>query len=336
MEKNSMTQLRPLLLWNILNRETDKTNSLTTQKLLSELAEQGVPCERRALERDLEALIQAGFPLRKQRGKSYTCYLEKHTFDDGEIGILLDCIQSATFLTEKQTWDLMERLAALGGGGPNKIRSRTDITMQNSVNKTLNPEVQSSVSVIAQALFEQKKISFHYFDLNENHERIYRTNNIGEKRLYQVYPQAKTINNGFYYMLAKSPRHNDISVYRIDRMADTQIVDIDETFTPSDPSDLERYKKHMFEMYGGEEISVTLRIRKKFVRTLFDFFSPDELRLLKKDAEYCTFTCYVIKSPMFIAWCCSYGENITVLSPDSLVKEMKEYIRTLSKMYPDP
>ena len=334
MEKNEMARLRPLLLWNILNNKTDETKHITTQQLLLELEKQGVPCERRALERDLDALIRAGFPVRKKRKSSYSYCVEKHIFNDGEIGILLDCVQSATFLTEEQTWNLMARLASLGGGDSEKIRARTDITMQNSVNKTQNCEVQSSVSVIAQALIEQKEISFHYFHLNEMHERVYRTNNIGEKKVYHVYPQAKTINNGFYYMLAKSLQHDGISVYRIDRMADTQIAD--GTFVPSDPSDLERYKKHMFEMYGGEEISVTLRIQKNFVRSIFDFFSQDELHLQKTDDEYYTFTCRVIKSPMFIAWCCSYGENITVLSPESLVKEMKEYIRTLSKMYPDP
>lgn len=331
MDSNILTRIRPLLIWNILNKETDKSKSLTTQELLLELEKQGVTCERRALERDLEALMQADFHVRKKRGSSYSYYVEKHEFDDGEIGILLDCIQSATFLTEEQTWNFMKRLASLGGGGFEKIQSRTDITMQNAVNKPKASDVQFSVSVISQALFEQKKISFHYFDLNENCERVYRTNNIGEIRLYNVYPQAKTINNGFYYMLAKSPQHEGISVYRIDRIADVQIVD--ETAVPSDPTDLEQYKKHMFDMYGGKEISATLRIQKDFIRSIFDFFSPEEIHLEKVNDEYFSFTCKVINSPMFIAWCCSYGENIKVLGPESLLNKIRENIHTLTKMY---
>lgn len=332
MKDNITARIRPLLLWIILQEETDKDNPIETQTLLEKLDRQGAACERRALERDLDALIKAGFPLQKIRGRSYSYYLEKHTLDDGEIAILLDCVQAATFLTEKQTWELMKRLAALGGGGSDKSQSRTDIVLQNAVNKTKNAEVQKNVSTIASAILQQKQISFYYFDLNESCNRVFRKNNIGEEKLYKVCPQAKTINNGFYYLLGKTLPHSNLAVYRIDRMSSVQILD--ETFTNSDPSDLEKYKKHMFEMYGGEEISVTLRISKKFVRSVFDFFSAEEICLTKADEEHFIFTCSVIKSPMFIAWCCSYGENIKVLSPESLIKEIAEYIRTLSLMYP--
>lgn len=332
MKNHGMTRVRPLLIWTILQKDTDTETPIDTQTLLSALEQMGVSCERRALERDLDAMIQAGFPIQKRQSKPYA-YFVKHNFDYGEIDILLDCIQSATFLTENQTWDFMQRLTRLGGGGREKINSRTDNILLYSVHKTLNSEVKTSVSTIAEALSKNKKICFFYFYLNESYERIFQKNNIGENKKYIVSPQAKTIYNGFYYLLAKTSSHNNLVVYRIDRMSQVQIID--EPSATSEQADLENYKKHMFEMYGGEEIPVTLRISKNFVRTVYDFFSPEEIKLQKTDPEHYTFTCSIIKSPMFIAWCCSYGDNIKVLYPSSLVEEIRNYIHTLSRIYPE-
>ncbi len=332
MAETSKARLRPFLIWKFLYEDSDKNHMLSTSDILKILEERGIACERRALERDIDALIQHGEPIRKKREKNYKYYFERHYFEEGEISLLLDCIQSATFLTEGQTWDFMKKIAGLGGGGEKKVDDMLDNILLYSVNKTENPEVLKSVSVISEAIAEKKMISFRYFNRNEKGERVFRTNNIGEEKLYIAIPQKKTINNGLYYLLAKIPNQSDIVIYRIDRMADVRRLD--ESFESiNDWSDLERYKKHMFEMYGGKEICVTLCIHKDFVKSIFDFFSPREITLEEYDDAHYKFTCSVIESPMFIAWCCSYGKNVKVLAPAEFVEKVSAHIQSLSDMY---
>ena len=312
MDKRKTMRSRPLLLWEILNSETNAERALTTKELLAELEKRGAPCERRALERDIDALIGMNYPIRKERGLSYRYYLDGRSFDRGEISILLDCVQASAFLTEDLTWKLMLKIAALGGGGKEEIDERAGNILLNSVNKTTNAEVKESVSVIEQAVIGQKKISFRYFDMDQKGGRV-----------------NKTIKDGFYYLLAKTDNHENLSIYRIDRMSGTALLD--EPFDPleqfSDPSALEQYKKQMFGMYGGKEVRVKLRVHRTLLNMVCDTFDLTETRLT-------AFTCSVIDSPMFIAWCCSYGEKLQVVAPQSYVQKVAQYVQTLSGMYP--
>ena len=107
MDKRKTMRSRPLLLWEILNSETNAERALTTKELLAELEKRGAPCERRALERDIDALIGMNYPIRKERGLSYRYYLDGRSFDRGEISILLDCVQASAFLTEDLTLSLI-------------------------------------------------------------------------------------------------------------------------------------------------------------------------------------------------------------------------------------
>ena len=208
MDKRKTMRSRPLLLWEILNSETNAERALTTKELLAELEKRGAPCERRALERDIDAHTGMNYPIRKERGLSYRYYLDGRSFDRGEISILLDCVQASAFLTEDLTWKLMLKIAALGGGGKEEIDERAGNILLNSVNKTTNAEVKESVSVIEQAVIGQKKISFRYFDMDQKGGRVYRKN--GE--LYVASPLNKTIKDGFYYLRAKTDNHEDLSI----------------------------------------------------------------------------------------------------------------------------
>lgn len=38
-------------------------------------------------------------------------------------------------------------------------------------------------------------------------------------------------------------------------------------------------------------------------------------------------------SPMFIAWCCSFGDKLNVISPQKVITEIKNYITQLKDIY---
>ena len=69
-------------------------------------------------------------------------------------------------------------------------------------------------------------MAFHYFDLDEKGERVFRTNNVGEPKRYYVEPVALVFNEDNYYLVTYSSRHPDKTAnYRVDRMEHVEVVE---------------------------------------------------------------------------------------------------------------
>lgn len=332
MSKIDTLRLRPLFILTILNRETDLKHPISTQELINKLkSDYDIECERRAVWRDIDALISCGYSIIKLREKGYSYYIEQHRFTDGEINTLLDAIQSMAFLTEEHTWELMKKVADLGGGSSEKILTRTENILQFTVNKTSNTDVMHSVECIEQAIIEGKKITFNYFSLDSKFDRVYRTS-CDQVKLYCVSPLKKTIKDGFYYLLALTEYHNGISIYRIDRMSNVHILD-EESSLDFDPEEIEIYKKKLFGMFGGDMAKVKLKVHNDLIGMIYDIFGSEEIKFNACDENFYSFMCDVVDSPMFEAWCCSYGTKLQILQPPALIDKIRSNLQELVKLY---
>ena len=338
MDKKLMSRLRPLFIYNILKKETDKEHPLGTNDIIKRLEEKGAECERRALQADIKALQECGYPIERIAKKDYKYYIENRELTDAEltdaeIAVLIDAVQSVTFLTEDATWEIINKLTTLGGGGKAKKDEFLDSILYNSVHKTENKEVLGSAWEIEEAILKQKKISFNYFHLNYKFEQEFKTKD-NKKKLYTVSPIAKTISNGNYYLLAYTESHKNLSIYRIDRMTNVKRLDQKIDIKP-EPEEIEIFKKQLFEMYCGSPLTVKIKTHKNLLNKMYDTFGSEQITPmpLQNDPDYFIITCEVMNSPMFKAWCCSYGDKLEVLSPASFIQELKEYTKSLYAMY---
>ena len=91
-------------------------------------------------------------------------------------------------------------------------------------------------------------------------------------------------------------------------------------------------KSQLFAMYGGETATVEVQADKSLIDTIYDKFG-DRVALHKKDENTVGFTADVQVSPTFIAWCCSFGKQLKVLSPEWVIEKTKHYIEELAKNY---
>ena len=334
MDNKLMSRLRPFFIYDILINETDEKHPLSTNDIIKRLEEKGAECERRALQADIKALQECGYPIKRIVSKDYKYFIQSRKFTDAEITTLMDAVQSVTFLTEDATWKIIEKLTILGGGGQEKKDKMLDSILFNSVHKTENDEVLHSAQIIENALTHNNKISFHYFHLNYKFEPEFKTE--GEnKKLYTVSPVAKTINNGNYYLLAITEGHEEnLSIYPIDRMTDATILNQHIEVKP-DPQEIEKFKKQLFEMYRGTPLTVKVKVHKNLLSKIYDTFGSEQISLtpLQGNPDYFIFTCEVMNSDMFKAWCCSYGRKIEILSPQSFIDELAAYTKELFDMY---
>lgn len=336
-EKSEIKRIRLIKLWEMLSRETDADNPLGTQEILRRLKNMGIECVRKTLYNDISLLQQYGYEVicNNGVGKSNEYYVEERGFSIPEVQILMNAVQAASFITERKTGELINKVAQLSGSGRGEVLKRNIVEFGTV--KGTNENIYYSVNEISAAIISGNKIGFHYFDYDARHERAYRMDkeNASEKRVYVVNPLATVFKNDNYYLFCYNDKYGNIAQYRVDRMDRVRVLN--EKITPSkvaESFDLAKHKKQLFAMYGGEETKVTLKARNdyKILDVIFDTFGG-EINLQSLNDETVEFTADVQVSPTFIAWCCSLGDNLKVTAPADVAESIKEYIQKLNDSY---
>lgn len=74
---------------------------MSTQELLEYLAQLGIECERKSVYSDIQALQEYGVDIMTVRGAKGGYYVASRVFELPELKLLMDSVQSARFLTQK-------------------------------------------------------------------------------------------------------------------------------------------------------------------------------------------------------------------------------------------
>lgn len=112
----NMQKIKLLKLYELLRKETDESHPISRVELCRRLNEMGISSNVRTLSLDIEVMQDNGFEIMsylKDKEKFY--YVPEHELTVPEIKILIDAVQAASFVTEKKTAELVEKVAALGG-----------------------------------------------------------------------------------------------------------------------------------------------------------------------------------------------------------------------------
>lgn len=328
MGKENFSKIKLLKIWEILKQESDENRPLTTGQIIQRLADNGITCDRRTLYADIATLNSFGYEVVTQKGQhSNSYYIVDRSFDIPELRILIDAVQSASFISPKKTEDLTGKIAALGGS------YRADILKKNIVEfnttKHNNEHIYYSVNAIEDAILSGKKIKFQYFDLTENQERKFRKN--GEK--YLVNPVAMVFSNDNYYLIGYHENHDGVTTYRIDRMLNAEISEesiIDKA--KSKGLNVSKHRKQSFFMYSGKTETVRFEADRDMLDVIYDKFG-ENTRIICLDEKRISFSAEIEISPVFFGWCCSFGERLKVVGPNSVVSEMTELLNKMTRFY---
>lgn len=320
-------RLKLLKIWEILRQETDEAHPMSSVELLERLEAIDIKCDRRTLYADIQALNESGYKINCNRRKTNEYFVERREFSMAEIQILMDAVQAASFITEEKTALLVDKIAELAGSRKAEAIKK-NIVAFNTV-KSHNEDIFGTVATITQALEQDKKIEFLYFDYDTNKRRIYRK----ENKVYKVNPVATIFSNDKYYLLCYDDKHGNPSHYRIDRMAEMKISS--ENIVPSKLSELcaiQKHKKQLFGMFTGEECEVSFEADNSLIDTVLDKFGFDT-RLSVRNNQTFSFSATVQLSPVFLGWCCSFGDKLKVTGPETVLKHLKEHLDKLKNYY---
>lgn len=105
--------LRLLFLSDIFNRQTDEEHVYSAAQLISMLGEYGISCERKSIYRDIEDLKEYGMDIVNIRTPHRGYYLKSRDFSEPEARLLIDAVQAAKFISEKNTKSLIYKIGRL-------------------------------------------------------------------------------------------------------------------------------------------------------------------------------------------------------------------------------
>lgn len=324
MAQDNYRKIKLLKLLDMLRHETDEQHPLTTTQICAKLGDMGIVCDRRTLPRDIATLNNQGYEIMSVMvGHDKCYYVEDRSFSIPELKILIDAVQAASFITDKKSAELVEKIASLGG------THRAEILKSNMVcfntRKHSNEHIYYNVDTLESAIQDNKKVIFYYYNLDENGNKVYRRNH----HHYVVEPVGLVFNEDNYYLMVYSSRHDGTANYRIDRMEEVEIIDEDICEKAISLRDsVAGYTEQAFKMFGGPLENVVIEFERSLIGAVYDRFG-EGTRMTATSGEKCIASVKIQISPVFWGWLFQFAGDMKIVSPPHLVQECKKIVSTM-------
>lgn len=318
----SDNRIRLLAVLKILVQYSDENHPLSSVDILQYLSEQNILAEKKAIVKDIKALEAAGLDILYTHSPKQGYYLSSRLFENVELGLLVDAIQSSSFISYQKAEELIQKLTSSNSIYDAENFKSTIIKH----NKPTNQKLFYSINELQLALQQKRAISFLYFDFDIYKQKIYRKNS----KRYSLIPYTTLWNNQRYYCIGYDIKHQSFAHYRIDKMDDIQL----EGIALERPSfNYQEYaSNNIFDMYQGKQETVLLRVDHSLLNVIYDQFGQDVLiNNIQKDTFDLAVSVSI--SITFISWLFNFGNKIQVLGPLSLIEQIKKTAQEVLSLY---
>ncbi len=325
MPKSDNQKLKIFYILDYLQKNSHEDHPVRASDLISMLdREHNISCDRKTVYSDVAALQDYGVDIVSLPGKNGGYYIASRNFELPELKLLIDAVQSSKYLTEKKSRELIEKLLTQCNEQDAKLMKR-NVLVSGRV-KSMNETIYYSVDAIQEAIAQNKKITFRYFDWDFGGKRKFR------EKAYIASPYGLCQDNENCYLLALSDRHG-ITSYRVDRMMDISLLNDARTPCPElTGKALVDHANRLFQMYSGDAVDVKLRFHKSLINVVIDRFGKDTMLIPDGDA-YFNFTVRVAVSPMFLSWVMGFGSKAKILYPQSVADALYQLCQEAMSQY---
>ena len=346
-------QSKKLLIMNILDvlrKYTDADHRLSQREIVDILRrEYEMKADRKAVRRNILDLIDFGYEIEfseslrmmpnTKTGKLEETYILSdfylvREFTDAELRLLIDSLLFSKHIPYSQCKELVEKLEGLS----NKY-FQAHVRHIHTMPETLpqNPQLFLAIETLDEAITKGRKVSFTYLEYGTDKKQHHRCRSDGSVRKYVVSPYQMAAKEGKYYLICNYDKYNDISNYRIDRIADVKVLDDPvKPFEKLDGAensrlDLAKYMAEHIYMYSSENSMVRFRIVKGMISDIIDMFGMD-VHFSDETEEYVSVTARVNEMAMK-QFAKSYAPDVIVLEPERLRKAVREELKIAAEQY---
>lgn len=321
MSRNAEQKIKLLILYDLLQKNTDENHPMTTGEITTALKNCGIVVTRKTLYDDIETLNRYGFEILCDKSRSNRYYVADRKFERPEVQILLQAIGGAKFLSDKKTSLLSRKVAELLGEAQ---AEELIATISENQSKSQNEQIYYNIDAITTALLERKKISFLYFDTDIYGKRLYRKN----KERYEVNPLGLIYSGDYFYLVCYHDKYEGPTNYRIDRMESVCVEQENITYRLQFKNfDINAYRREVFSMYAGEKTEVELFFPKQLAEIARDRFGENCYVVTSKEGYLVRTTVRISKT--FFAWLTTFEGDVVIKRPQEVKEAFADFIRKI-------
>ena len=343
MYKKQAKKMVILNILDILKNYSDADHRLTQQDIIQYLKKDyDMEVDRKTVLRNINDLIDEGVDIDydesdrgtgKNKNTIRSNFYIHSNFEDSELRLLIDGLLFSKYIPHKQCKEL---IAKIENEGNHYFKSRVKYIALPEENINVNKELFYNIDVIDEAIGKNLKITFNYLSYGIDKKPFLRLDDSGKAREYKVTCIQMVATNNHYYLVCSDGRHEGVANYRVDRIKNIKLTDERGT----NKSEIDHLKssfnlpKHMMEhlyMYGNDSSNVTFEFDSKILNDVIDWFGSNiDFRDLK-NGKIEARTNVILDSMKF--WALQYAQYVKVISPKSLVDEIKKTLKESLKQY---
>lgn len=332
MAGNSGSKEKVLYIYDILKEHSDEEHPLTATDLVAQLSVRGLSAERKAIYSDVDLLINYGYDIIKNPPPAKGYYLGERDFQLAEARLLVDAVESAQFITEAKTYDLVKKIM-----GSLSVYQRDSLRLQQVYidhrHKNTNETIYYEIDSLLRAIQARKKVRLHY--LKRSIEAGERPKN--EDRIYSVSPYALIWVDDHYYLVCNNAKYDNLMHLRIDKISKVKILE-DEPVRPlhevskyKDRFDAADYLSTKFNMFSGDPERVKIRCKNESWQIIADKFGDDVL-ITEQDETTFTISANAVTAGLD-SWIMQWGPDMEVLEPAHLRETVTKKTKAMLEVY---
>lgn len=313
-------KIRPIYLMKILKERTDGNHYLSTNELCDILSNEfHIDTYRTTIKGDIELLQKAGIGIHSIRSsQNLYSYIDRE-FEDYEIKLLIDAVESCKFITNDMCEELVSKIVSLAG--TNKAREFKRNLIVDGRIKNKNDHIYFILDTLNDAINQKRKVRFQKKDYNNKKKLV--LHNKGEQYIFS--PYSLVWDGDLYYVVGYSEKHKSIGSHRLDRIADTPEI-LDEGITlPTDDFDINKYLNTMFHMYNAPIKQVELVCYNGVMNAVVDKFGAD-ISVNSYDKDKFSVIVEVAVGTVFFNWVFGFDGAIRIKSPDEVKEQYKQKV----------
>lgn len=322
------TKLRTLRVMQILLQRTDEHHILNSADIIRILRQEyNISADRRTIYTEIEILQNYGLDIIPVRGKTAGYYVASREFELPELKLMVDTVQSAKFITEKKSRELIRKLETLCSKYEADQLSRQVVIINRP--KTVNETIYYNVDQIHMAIHKNRKLSFQYVEWTPKKEMRLKH----DGAIYTVSPWALTWDDENYYLIAHDEKADIIKHYRVDKMQHLFVLEEERQGAGHfEKFNLAEYAKKTFGMFGGQDEEVTLLCKNELAGVVIDRFGSD-IWMHPVDKEHFKARVKVAVSRPFFGWVTGIGPNMKIQGPEYVKDEYQDYLKKILSNY---
>ena len=349
MPVDSGKKLTILRILSILKKYTDEDHPMTQQQIQEKLrSEYGMAVDRGTVKNNVMDLIDAGYLTgyrvitrsftdkatgKKEESEIYTDLYYEHEFTESELHMLIDGLLFSRSVPYKQRKKLIDKLGKLSGAFFNQRMNHVHCM---SADSPQNPQLFFIIDQLDEAIQAGKQVRITYGNYGPDYRLHPRKDEGGNVKQQILNPYQLVANEGRYYLICNNDKYDTVANYRVDRIMGIDILD-----TPSRPVsrvqglenglDLSEYVFQNLNMFTSPPEDVEFIVPGTFVPIVIDFFGKHARFFPREDGLY-SGRLKVSRDAM-AHWAVEHANIVQVVSPESLVEEIREEIRKAAGNY---